>query len=118
MICTKTSFSLEEEFLDTSDSLVGCVLRFWTHPIFKSAVSYTPKYYCLNPGILCKLSIWIKFLDENNDIYGVDTSDLTIRCVQNLVIKLETRPLTEVLKSHIGTKNKRYKVTFESIYSF
>ena len=39
--------------------------------------------------------ICIKYLDENNKIYGVDTSDLTIR---------ETR-LTEVFKSHIYHKN-------------
>ena len=51
-------------------------------------------------------------MDENNYIYGVDTSDLTIRCVQNLVIKLETRPLAEVYKSHIGTRNKHYKSYF------
>ena len=46
-----------EEFLDTSDSLVGCVHRFWTQPIVKSTVSYTPKYYCFHPGTLSKLSI-------------------------------------------------------------
>ena len=31
----------------------------------------------------------------------MDTSDFTIGCVQNLVLELETRPLTEVFKSHI-----------------
>ena len=46
------------------------------------------------------MPICIKYQDENNNILGVDTFELTIRGVQNLVLKLETRPRTEAFMSH------------------
>ena len=46
------------------------------------------------------MPICIKYQDENNNILGVDTSELTIEGVQNLVLKLKTHPQTEVFRSH------------------
>ena len=49
----------------------------------------------------------MKYLDENNNILGVDTADLTFGCVQTL----ETRPRTELFRIHIrqceGTREQR-----------
>ena len=47
--------------------------------------------------------IFIKNLDENNNILGLDTSELRFRGVQKLVLVLETRPRTEQFKSHVVT---------------
>ena len=44
--------------------------------------------------------ICIKNQDENNNILGLDTSELRFRSVQNLVLKLETRPRAEQFRSH------------------
>ena len=58
------------EVLDTSDSLFGGV-----HP--QNIIVFIQVLYA-------KMSISIKYLDENNNILGADTSELTIRGVQNL----------------------------------
>ena len=57
-LSTRTSFQLEYEFLDTSDFRFGGALRFPHQPI-------------------C-----IKYQDEN--VLGVDTSELKFRGVRNL----------------------------------
>ena len=50
------------------------------------------------------MSICIKYQGENNNISGVDNSELTIRGVKNLVLlELETRSQTEAFRSHIET---------------
>ena len=45
--------------------------------------------------------ICIKNQDENNNILGLDTSELRFGSVQNLYLELETLPLTELFRSHI-----------------
>ena len=44
--------------------------------------------------------IYIKYLDENNNILVLNTADFTIGGVQNLKIERETLPLTEAFKQH------------------
>ena len=44
--------------------------------------------------------ICIKNQDENNNILGLDTSELRFGSVQNLYLELETLPLTELFRSH------------------
>ena len=44
--------------------------------------------------------ICIKNQYENNNILGSDTSELRFGSVQNLYLKLETRPLTEPFRMH------------------
>ena len=44
--------------------------------------------------------ICIKNQYENNNILGEDTSELRFGSVRNLVLELETRPLTEPFRSH------------------
>ena len=43
--------------------------------------------------------ICIKNQDENNNILGLDTSELRFGSVQNLYLELETLPLTELFRS-------------------
>ena len=45
--------------------------------------------------------ICIKSQYENNNILGVDTSELRFGSVQNLVLELETRPRTEPFRIHV-----------------
>ena len=45
--------------------------------------------------------ICIKNQYENNNIFGVDTSELRFGSVQNLVLELETRPRTEPFRIHV-----------------
>ena len=47
--------------------------------------------------------ICIKNQYENNNILGLDTSELRFGSVQNLVLELETRPLTEAFRIHVLT---------------
>ena len=47
--------------------------------------------------------ICIKNQDENNNILGLDTSELRFGSVQNLYLELETLPLTELFRSHHST---------------
>ena len=49
------------------------------------------------------MPICIKYQDENSNILGLDTSELTIGGVQNIVLKLETLPRTELFRSHSVT---------------
>ena len=45
--------------------------------------------------------ICIKNQYENNNILGLDTSELRFGGVQKLFLDLETRPRTEQFKSHV-----------------
>ena len=48
--------------------------------------------------------ICIKNQYENNNILGVDASELRFGSVQNLVLQLETRPRTEPFRIHPHTQ--------------
>ena len=65
------------------------------------------------------MPIPIKYQDENNNIFlGVDTSELTIRGVQNLVLELETCPRTEAFRSHIETSYSKTCSHIFQLYIF
>ena len=82
-------FLLEEEFLDTSSSLVRCVLH-------QNIIVFIPVLYA-NAMQMSKLN---SLLEATRGSDKKDTSDLTIRCVQKLFLEGETRPRTEAFKSH------------------
>ena len=71
-LSSRTSFYLEEEFLDTSDSLVGCVLH--QNIIVFIQVLYSTVMHMSKLNSLCKAA---RGLDKK------DTSNLTIRCVHH-----------------------------------
>ena len=54
--------------------------------------------------------ICIKNQYENNNILGVDTSELRFRSVQNLVLELGTCPRTEPFRIHNQTSNNAGKI--------
>ena len=54
--------------------------------------------------------ICIKNQYENNNILGLDTSELRFGSVQNLYLELETRPLTEPFRMH-----KKYRWLVEKV---
>ena len=56
--------------------------------------------------------ICIKNQDENNNILGLDTSELRFGSVQNLYLELETLPLTELFRSHLHVSLCLYHVSF------
>ena len=49
-------------------------------------------------SVLCLICIKNQY--ENNNILGSDTSELRFGSVQNLILELETRPLTEPFRIH------------------
>ena len=51
-------------------------------------------------SVLCLICIKNQY--ENNNILGSDTSELRFGSVQNLYLELETRPLTELFRSHVA----------------
>ena len=63
------------------------------------------------PGLIQTVNIvhpiCIKSQYENNNILGVDTSELRFGNVQNLVLELETRPRTEPFRIQKETANIR-----------
>ena len=69
-LSSRTSFSLEEEFLDTSDSLVGCVLH-------QNIIVFIQVLYA-NAMQMSKLN---SLLEATRESDKKDTSDVTIRCV-------------------------------------
>ena len=98
-LSSRKSFSLEEEFLDTSDSLVRCVLH-------QNNIVFIQALY-ENAMQINKLN---SLLEATRGSDKKDTSNLTIACVHHsdqtigFVQKLfpggETRSRTEVFKSH------------------
>ena len=91
---------LEEEVLDTSEPLFGSVQT--QNIIVFILVLYANRVdciHCLNkPG---NWTMWtLPNLGSEVSKY-VDTSELRFRSVQNLVLELETRPLTEPFRIHV-----------------
>ena len=69
-LISRTSFSLEEEFLDTADSLVGCVLH-------QTIIVFTQVLYA-NAMQMSKL---YSLLEATRALDKEDTFELTIGCV-------------------------------------
>ena len=62
--------------------------------------------------------ICIKNQYENNNILGVDTSELRFRSVQNLVLELGTRPRTEPFRIHNQTPNNAGKIWIKHFHGY
>ena len=88
-LSSRTTFFLQEEFLDTSDSLVGCVLH-------QNIIGFIQVLY-VNAMQMSKLN---SLLDATMGLDKKDTFNLTMGCAQKLFLQGESRPRTEVFKSH------------------
>ena len=90
-LSSRTSFSLEEEFLDTPNNLVGCVLH--QNIIVFIQVLYANAMQMSKLNSLLEATRGLDKKDTSNLTIGyVHHSDLTIGCVQKLFLEGETRP--------------------------
>ena len=67
-------------------------------------------------SVLCLICIKNQY--ENNNILGLDISELRFGSVQNLILELETRPLTEPFSIHDNIEKQKGKTDSGKVCSY